>query len=122
MQAQKLLWRVFRPTGGRWRGIAHVPNGNLRLRDEFAQYDTRKRFTIDLSSLWTYAPSKLVQQCLCGDIMAGIASPSECPLFGKECTPDAPVGACMVSAEGTCKIWHQYGGRPDLRSMKRGAA
>jgi hydrogenase expression/formation protein HypD len=122
IQAQKLLWRVFRPTGGRWRGIAHVPNGNLRLRDEFSRYDARKRFVIDVSALWTYAPPKLVQQCQCGDIMAGIASPSDCSLFGKECTPDAPVGACMVSAEGTCKIWHQYGGRPDLRSMKRGVA
>jgi hydrogenase expression/formation protein HypD len=122
VQAQKLLWRVFRPTGGRWRGIAHVPNGNLRLRDELAQYDTRKRFSIDASALWDHAPPKLVQQCQCGDIMAGIASPSDCALFGKECTPDTPVGACMVSAEGTCKIWHQYGGRPDLRSIKRGAA
>ena len=122
VHAQKLLWRVFRPTGGRWRGIAHVPNGNLRLRDEFAKYDTRKRFTIDASALWAYAPPKLVQQCQCGDIMAGIASPSDCQLFGKECTPDKPVGACMVSAEGTCRIWHQYGGRPDLRSMRRGAA
>lgn len=122
VQAQKMLWRVFRPTGGRWRGIAHVPNGNLRLRDEFAKFDTRKRFTIDASALWSYAPPKLVQQCQCGDIMAGIASPSDCQLFGKECTPDTPVGACMVSAEGTCKIWHQYGGRPDLRSIKRGAA
>jgi hydrogenase expression/formation protein HypD len=120
--AQRLLWRVFRPTGGRWRGIAHVPNGNLRLRDEFAQYDTRKRFTIDASTLWSYAPPKLVHQCQCGDIMAGISSPSECQLFGKQCTPDQPVGACMVSAEGTCRIWHQYGGPPDLRSMKRGAA
>jgi hydrogenase expression/formation protein HypD len=122
IQAQRLLWRVFRPTGGRWRGIAHVPNGNLRLRDEFSRYDARKRFAIDVSALWTYAPPKLVQQCQCGDIMAGIASPSDCLLFGKECTPDTPVGACMVSAEGTCKIWHQYGGRPDLRSMKRGVA
>jgi hydrogenase expression/formation protein HypD len=121
-QAQELLWRVFRPAGGRWRGIAHVPNGNLRLRDEFAHYDARKRFTIDASSLWNYAPPKLVEQCQCGDIMAGIASPTDCSLFGKECTPDSPVGACMVSAEGTCKIWHQYGGHPDLRSMKRGVA
>jgi hydrogenase expression/formation protein HypD len=121
-RAQALLWRVFRPTGGRWRGIAHVPNGNLRLRDEYAEYDTRRRFTIDASSLWRYAPPKLVQQCQCGDIMAGIASPSDCKLFGKECTPDSPVGACMVSAEGTCKIWHQYGGHPDLRSMRRGVA
>lgn len=121
-RAQEILWRVFRPTGGRWRGIAHVPNGNLRLRDEYAEHDTRKRFTIDASALWSCAPPKLVQQCQCGDIMAGIASPSECTLFGKECTPDTPVGACMVSAEGTCRIWHQYGGHPDLRSMKRGVA
>jgi hydrogenase expression/formation protein HypD len=113
--AQAQLWRVFRPIGGRWRGIAHVPNGNLRLRDEFAGVDARRRFTIDLASLWNRAPSSLVRQCICGNIMAGIASPSDCPLFGRECVPDSPVGACMVSSEGTCRIWHQYGGIPDLR-------
>ena len=112
--AQEQLWRVFRTVGGRWRGIAHVPNGNLRLRDEFAHVDTRKRFKIDVQRLWTDAPSALTQVCICGDIMAGIASPDDCDLFEKECTPDAPVGACMVSNEGTCKIWHQYGGHPDL--------
>jgi hydrogenase expression/formation protein HypD len=109
-QAQGKLWRVFRPTGGRWRGIAHVPNGNLRLRDEFAHVDARRRFDIDLASLWASAPSPLAHQCICGDIMAGIASPDRCPLFGKECVPDSPVGACMVSSEGTCRIWHEYGG------------
>jgi hydrogenase expression/formation protein HypD len=112
--AQRQLWRVFRTTGGRWRGIAHVPNGNLRLRDEFAWIDARRRFDIDVRRLWTHAPSALTQVCICGDIMAGIASPHRCPLFGKECTPETPVGACMVSSEGTCKIWHQYGGHPDL--------
>jgi hydrogenase expression/formation protein HypD len=114
LRAQKTLWTVFRPFGGRWRGIAHIPNGNLRLRDEFARFDTRRRFDIDLGRLWSYAPSRLVEQCICGDIMAGIASPTQCPLFGKECVPETPVGACMVSSEGTCKIWHQYGGHPDL--------
>ncbi len=113
--AQQQLWEVFRPIGGRWRGIAHIPNGNLRLRDEHARYDARRRFTIDVASLWHRAPSSLVRQCICGNIMAGIASPTDCPLFGRECVPDAPVGACMVSSEGTCKIWHQYGGVPDLR-------
>lgn len=113
--AQEQLWSVFRPIGGRWRGIAHIPNGNLRLRDEFAAFDARKRFTIDVTALWNRAPSSLVRQCICGNIMAGIASPTDCPLFGRECVPDAPVGACMVSSEGTCKIWHQYGGVPDLR-------
>jgi hydrogenase expression/formation protein HypD len=112
--AQQALWSVFRPVGGRWRGIAHVPNGNLRLTDEWSRLDARKRFSIDVSSLWDYAPPALAQDCICGDIMAGIASPSDCKLFGRECVPDQPVGACMVSSEGTCKIWHQYGGHPDL--------
>ena len=119
--AQQRLWRVFEPQGGRWRGIVHVPNGNLRLRDEFARWDARRRFDIDMSSLWDHAPPALVAQCQCGDIMAGIASPHDCSLFGRDCTPDAPVGACMVSAEGTCKIWHQYGGHPDLRQIRRRA-
>jgi hydrogenase expression/formation protein HypD len=114
LRAQEQLWRVFRPIGGRWRGIAHVPNGNLRLRDEWAHLDARKQFDIDLNQLWDYAPPALVQSCICGDIMAGIKSPTDCTLFGKECVPDSPVGACMVSSEGTCKIWHQYGGHPDL--------
>ena len=112
--AQAQLWRVFRTVGGQWRGIAHVPNGNLRLRDEFAHVDARKRHRIDVRRLWTRSPSTLTQVCICGNIMAGIASPVECPLFGKECVPETPVGACMVSSEGTCKIWHQYGGHPDL--------
>jgi hydrogenase expression/formation protein HypD len=112
--AQRQLWRVFRTTGGMWRGIAHVPNGNLRLRDEFAHVDARRRFAIDLKRLWNHAPSALTQQCICGDIMAGISSPDKCALFGKACVPDSPVGACMVSSEGTCRIWHQYGGHPSL--------
>jgi hydrogenase expression/formation protein HypD len=114
LRAQEQLWRVFRPIGGRWRGIAHVPNGNLRLRDEWSHLDARKQFDIDLNRLWEHAPPTLVQDCICGDIMAGIKSPTDCALFGKECVPQSPVGACMVSSEGTCKIWHEYGGHPDL--------
>jgi len=116
-RAQERLWRVFVATGGRWRGIAHVPNGNLRLRDEWAYVDARRRFAIDTAALCEAAPSTLVRRCLCGNIMAGIASPSDCPLFGGPCTPDAPVGACMVSTEGACRIWHEYGGVPSLRGM-----
>jgi hydrogenase expression/formation protein HypD len=112
--AQEQLWRVFRSVGGNWRGIAHVPNGNLRLRDEFAAMDARRKYDIDVRRLWTRAPSALTQVCICGTIMAGTASPQECSLFGKQCVPDSPVGACMVSSEGTCKIWYQYGGHPDL--------
>jgi hydrogenase expression/formation protein HypD len=117
LPAQRELWSVFRPVGGRWRGIAHVPNGNLRLREEWAHLDARRRFTIDLAGLWDYAPPTLAASCICGDIMSGIASPTDCSLFGKECLPDNPVGACMVSSEGTCKIWHQYGGIPNLSEV-----
>jgi hydrogenase expression/formation protein HypD len=115
--AQEKLWKVFRPAGGRWRGIAHIPDGNLRLRDEWAHVDARRRFTIDLAQPWEHAPAALAQQCICGDIMAGLRKPSDCPLFGKECLPDSPVGACMVSSEGSCRIWHTYGGLPDLREV-----
>jgi hydrogenase expression/formation protein HypD len=117
-RAQAQLWQVFRPVGGRWRGIAHVPNGNLRLRDEWRHLDARRRFRIDVTSFWDDAPAALVQECICGDIMAGIATPADCALFGQACVPEAPVGACMVSSEGTCKIWHQYGGHPDLGAFR----
>ncbi len=117
LAAQEKLWKVFRPVGGRWRGIAHVPNGNLRLTDAWAHLDARRRFAIDVASLWDYAPPMLAGSCICGDIMAGIASPTDCRLFGKECMPDTPVGACMVSSEGTCKIWHLYGGHPDFEAL-----
>jgi hydrogenase expression/formation protein HypD len=112
--AQQQLWRVFRQTSGWWRGIADVPDGNLRLTDEFARYDARRRFDIDLTDLWDYAPPEHASRCMCGPIMAGIMSPADCELFGKQCVPDVPVGACMVSMEGTCRIWHQYGGIPRL--------
>ncbi len=115
-RAQEELWSVFRPAGGRWRGIAHVPNGNLRLREEWAHLDARRRFRIDLAALWDDAPAAVVADCICGDIMSGLASPSDCKLFGKDCVPDSPVGACMVSSEGACRIWHQYGGHPNLRA------
>ncbi|MFL5263222.1 MAG: hydrogenase formation protein HypD [Anaeromyxobacteraceae bacterium] len=115
--AQARLWSVFKPVGGRWRGIAHIPNGNLRLRDEWAHVDARRRFEINVSELWDFAPAGLAQRCICGDIMAGVRQPSDCELFGKECVPDSPVGACMVSSEGSCKIWHTYGGVPDLREV-----
>jgi hydrogenase expression/formation protein HypD len=115
--AQEKLWKVFRLHGGRWRGIAHIPNGNLRLRDEWAHVDARRRFRIDLASLWDHAPSALAQRCVCGDIMAGLKNPTDCELYARECVPDSPVGACMVSAEGACRIWHTYGGVPDLREI-----
>ncbi len=111
-RAQETLWRVFRPIGGQWRGIAHVPSGNLRLREEWAGFDARRRFEIDATELRERAPAGLAQACRCGEIMAGLASPADCRLFGRECVPASPVGACMVSSEGTCRIQHEYADAP----------
>jgi hydrogenase expression/formation protein HypD len=71
-----------------------------------------------VSDLLKGAPPRLTQECICGDIMAGIASPYDCRLFGKECTPQNPVGACMVSSEGTCKIWYEYGGHVVVEDLE----
>ncbi|MFC7057170.1 hydrogenase formation protein HypD [Halovenus salina] len=112
--AKEQLWDVFEAVDGEWRGIAHIPDANLELREEYTAYDARERFDIDPSELREASASQQLQECICGDIMAGTADPTDCPLFGEECTPADPVGACMVSSEGTCKIWQEYGGRPEL--------
>jgi hydrogenase expression/formation protein HypD len=122
LRAQEQLWRVFETMSGRWRGIADIPDGNLRFREEWAHVDARRRFTIDLTTLCAEITPDLAEQCICGQIMSGRSCPTDCALYVKECRPDAPVGACMVSSEGTCRIWHQYGGaRPNV-SVSTGAA
>jgi hydrogenase expression/formation protein HypD len=112
--AQTRLWRVFETASGRWRGIADVPGGNLRLRDAFARLDARRRYRIDTGPLRAAASRRRTEACICGRILSGVATPADCPLFGTACVPERPVGACMVSTEGACRIWHQYGGRAEL--------
>ncbi|HSJ99573.1 MAG TPA: hydrogenase formation protein HypD [Myxococcota bacterium] len=113
-RAQEQLWAVFEPTGGQWRGITRVPNGNLRLRPAFAARDARRRFADLLAGAAPPGSAPRADECRCGDILAGIAAPDDCALFGGPCTPAAPVGACMVSSEGACRIWHDYGGAPRI--------
>ena len=115
--AQASLWKVFRQTTGKWRGIAEVPDGNLDLRPELAHLDARKRFDIDTAPVRDDDAAAEAKGCICGTIMLGLASPTDCALFGKTCVPESPVGACMVSSEGQCRIWHTYGGVPDLRKV-----
>jgi hydrogenase expression/formation protein HypD len=115
--ALEKLWKVFDVVGGNWRGIARVPRGNLELRPEWNHLNARHRFTIDTASVGGASRNVLADQCICGSIMSGLARPSDCALFGKQCRPDSPVGACMVSSEGSCKIWHVYGGPPDLKEV-----
>lgn len=127
LNAQTQLWRVFQPSGGHWRGIADVPGGNLELRPEFAHLDARVRFGLrhgPPAAGGTAASRRAAAaaECLCGEIMIGRARPTDCRHFGTTCVPDAPVGACMVSSEGACKIWFQYGGHPDLSGAGRSGA
>jgi hydrogenase expression/formation protein HypD len=113
--AQGSLWRVFEARDGVWRGIATVKGGNLDLRPEFAHLDARKRFRIDTAPVRDAEAEGIAKRCRCGEIMLGLATPNDCPLYGAPCVPESPIGACMVSSEGTCRIWHTYGGVPDLR-------
>ncbi len=115
--AQEKLWKVFDVVDGNWRGIAAVPRGNLELKPEWDHLNARRRFRIDISRVGGEGRNVLADQCICGSIMSGLAKPTDCKLFGKECVPGSPVGACMVSSEGACKIWHMYGGVPDLRKV-----
>jgi hydrogenase expression/formation protein HypD len=115
--ALEKLWKVFEVVPGNWRGIARIPRGNLELRPEWDRLNARRRFRIDTAAVGGAGRNVLAERCICGAIMSGLARPSDCALFGKECRPESPVGACMVSSEGSCKIWHVYGGPPDLRGV-----
>jgi hydrogenase expression/formation protein HypD len=117
LPAQRALWQAFRPVTGRWRGIADVPGGNLELLPELGRLDARRRFRIDTAPVRDAAAAEEAKGCICGSIMLGLATPDHCALFGTTCVPESPVGACMVSTEGQCRIWHTYGGMPDLREV-----
>ncbi|MFH0803266.1 MAG: hydrogenase formation protein HypD [bacterium] len=104
-KAVKVMQEVFEPCDAAWRGIGLIPRSGLRLRPEFADMDALRRFPLELP------PAKEHPACLCGQILRGLKSPEDCPLFGRECLPENPVGACMVSSEGTCAAHFRYGGR-----------
>lgn len=100
--AQELVERVFEPCEALWRGIGPIPNSGLCIRSEFAHYDASSRFTVDV------APSVEPKGCRCGDVLCGRIMPSACSLFGRTCTPEHPIGPCMVSSEGSCAAHFKY--------------
>lgn len=101
-RAMTLLQSVFETADAQWRGLGTIPASGLALRDEFAAFDTLKRFTVpDM-------PSGDISGCGCGDVLRGIKLPHDCLLFRKVCTPVNPVGPCMVSSEGTCSTYYKY--------------
>jgi len=103
-EALKLIEQVFEPYPTKWRGIGEVPNSGLRLRKEYKSFDAELAFDINPGP--TYEP----KDCICGDILRGVKTPADCKLFSKVCTPEYPVGPCMVSSEGSCSAYYLYGG------------
>jgi len=101
-KAQRLIEDLYEPCDEELRGLGMIPNAGYRLREDHARFDARLRF--DLGEMENREPPG----CRCGQILAGTLEPSGCPLFGKSCTPDRPVGACMVSNEGTCNAAFLY--------------
>jgi hydrogenase expression/formation protein HypD len=101
--AQKLLAEVFEVTDRAWRGIGVIPKSGWRLNDAYRAFDAEERFQI--SGIHT-EESPL---CHSGDVLRGAIKPAECPAFGKECSPRHPLGATMVSSEGACAAYFNYG-------------
>ena len=101
--ARDLLETYLEPVDAEWRGLGVLNGSGLALREAYAAYDARRVHQIPPQE------GKPNPACRCGDILRGACTPPDCPLFGKICTPDHPVGACMVSREGTCSAWYQYG-------------
>jgi hydrogenase expression/formation protein HypD len=102
--AQAVIRRVFEMTDRAWRGIGVIPMSGYRLREEFAAFDAEQRFP-EVQSIETHE-SPL---CISGLVLQGIKKPLDCPAFGKQCTPQTPLGATMVSSEGACAAYFRYG-------------
>lgn len=107
-RAQDALFTVFEPGDGQWRGIAQVPRGELRLRPQYAAHDASLRFAELLAAAPPIVARADAAECKCGGIMTGLLQPTDCKLYGTTCRPEAPVGACMVSTEGVCRIWYEH--------------
>ena len=85
-----------------WRGLGDIPGSGYRIRDEFANFDAVRRFEPDVE------PTRDPKGCRCGDVLRARIAPNECPLFRTVCTPENPVGPCMVSSEGSCAAYYRY--------------
>jgi hydrogenase expression/formation protein HypD len=114
--AQTVIRNVFEMTDRAWRGIGVIPMSGYRLRAEFTRFDAEQRFP-EVQSIETHE-SPL---CISGLVLQGRKKPSECPAFGKQCTPQTPLGATMVSSEGACAAYYRYGRyKPEMISDERG--
>jgi len=103
VKAQKLILQAFDVVDGNWRGLGKVPASALALKKEYSEYDARSKYGVKV-----VGAKDLLPGCLCHLVMIGKIKPPECNLYMKQCTPQTPKGACMVSMEGTCRIWAKH--------------
>jgi hydrogenase expression/formation protein HypD len=100
--AQDIIAQVFVPGDAQWRGLGVIPGSGLALAPAFAAFDAERRFDVDPG------PPQEPAGCRCGEVLRGVIDPPQCGLFGRRCTPETPVGACMVSSEGACAAHHRF--------------
>ena len=106
-KARALVEHVFEPSDADWRGIGTIDGSGLKIRGRFRRLDAAAMLDV------TVEPALEPKGCICGSVLKGTKTPGDCALFGNRCTPEHPVGACMVSSEGTCAAWFRYGGDGD---------
>ncbi|SDP41661.1 Hydrogenase maturation protein HypD [Selenomonas ruminantium] len=95
--------KVYEPCDTGWRGMGVVPLSGLKMRDEYARFDIEQVLPVEVETITKKTA------CRCGEVLRGIVTPKECPLFGKACVPTHAIGPCMVSVEGVCAAWYKYG-------------
>ncbi len=101
-EAMKIIKNVFEPTDTEWRGLGIVPSSGARFNKEYEEFDIEKKISVPKLE------SKEYKGCQCADVLIGKIKPFECKLFAKVCTPENPLGACMVSSEGSCAAYYKY--------------
>lgn len=104
-KARASMYKVFRKCDSVWRGIGKVADSGLKIKKSYSDFDAESKFNLKVP------PPKENKRCRCGDVLKGLIFPTECVLFGKTCTPEHPVGACMVSGEGACAAYYKYRGK-----------
>jgi len=104
-KALEIIEEIFEPCDSTWRGLGEIPGSGLKIKSKYKDFDAALKF--DLKPI---GDNIEIKGCRCGDVLKGFISPKECPLFGKACTPENPVGPCMVSSEGSCAAFYKYGG------------
>ncbi|MEW6188728.1 MAG: hydrogenase formation protein HypD [Actinomycetota bacterium] len=102
--ALKILDEVFEVCDADWRGIGIIPNSGFKLKEDYSDFDADKIFDVEVPP-----PKDDPPGCSCGEILRGVKFPYQCKLFGKACTPERPIGPCMVSSEGACAAYYRYG-------------